>query len=42
MKKLFPLLLAAACFTASAQIEVDFSQGEDVADLLQRDHGFQR
>ena len=31
MKKLFPLLLAAACFTASAQIEVDFSQGEDVA-----------
>ena len=30
MKKLFTLLLAAACFTATAQIEVDFSKGEDV------------
>ena len=31
MNKLATLFLSAACFTASAQIEVDFSQGEDVA-----------
>jgi len=31
MKNFCTLLLVTACFTVSAQIEVDFSQGEDVA-----------